>query len=559
MHVLKSVLTKSYTKNRFFTKHKNIIIIAASSLALFINLILLTQKNPISLSQRITQASTSVFSFTAGGDHGGSSDTQATMNYIGTSGTNFYLALGDLSYSSITPESAWCDWVKQRVGTSFPFELISGNHEDDDGPDGHIDNFISCLPDRIGSITGSYGKEYYFDYPVAFPLMRVINIGADLLLDGGVYSYTTGNTHYNWLANAIDSARASGIPWITVTMHKNCITMGIKPTCSIGTDLMNLLLDKKVDLILQGHDHTYQRSKQLALSGACTAITVDGYNSGCVADDGSDNQYIKSFGSVVVIVGTAGTGLYDVSTSDPEAPYFASWMGNNSNPTKGVIKIDVSQQQLSAQFVRTAGGTFSDSFSIYGSGVTPQPTSIPTPTPGPSQPTPTPTATPVPTLTPTPVPNTVNLLPIADAHVRSDRASNNYGSTTALEADGSPSKIAYMKFDTSEFAGRILTSAKLRMKVKDKSSGIYNIKSVADVNWLESTITYNNKPTPGSVVNTFAPSTVGQIIESDVTSIASTNLGQLMSLAIDSVSSDGYDFYSKENVADKVVLVLKFQ
>ena len=54
-------------------------------------------------------------------------------------------------------------------------------------------------------------------------------------------------------------------------MHKVCLTMGIK-SCEIGASLLNVLIDRKVDLIIQGHDHSYQRSKQLALGPNCTAV-----------------------------------------------------------------------------------------------------------------------------------------------------------------------------------------------------------------------------------------------------------------------------------------------
>ncbi len=73
------------------------------------------------------------------------------------------LALGDLSYSGIGTESAWCDYVKSKVGPTFPFQLIAGNHEEDGGEDDHSDNFAACLADRIG-VTGTYDKQYYFDY-----------------------------------------------------------------------------------------------------------------------------------------------------------------------------------------------------------------------------------------------------------------------------------------------------------------------------------------------------------------------------------------------------------
>src|SRR5437879_1301405 len=68
----------------------------------------------------------------------------------------------------------------------------------------------------------------------------------------------------------IDGARARSIPWVIVGMHEHCL--GVGHACEIGPDLVNLLTAKKVDLILQAHDHDYQRGKQLALGPACLAV-----------------------------------------------------------------------------------------------------------------------------------------------------------------------------------------------------------------------------------------------------------------------------------------------
>ena len=55
-----------------------------------------------------------------------------------------------------------------------------------------------------------------------------------------------------------------------------------------------MLVQKKVDLIIQAHDNAYERSKQIALNSAagCASIKTDTngyalYNSGCVVDDGT--------------------------------------------------------------------------------------------------------------------------------------------------------------------------------------------------------------------------------------------------------------------------------
>jgi hypothetical protein len=321
------------------------------------------------------------FSFTAGGDIGGNSNSSTALDLIAQSGSQFHLAIGDLSYSEISPESAWCSYVKSRVGSTFPFELLSGNHEDGgEIQDGLIDNFVQCLPDRLGAV-GTYGKEYYFDYPASSPIARFIMISPNLTFtNGGSYSYAAGTDRYNWVSNTIDNARAAGIKWVIVGMHKVCISIGIMP-CDIGNDLFNLLVSKKVDLVLQAHDHDYQRSKQLALnSTTCTAIQAETYNSNCVVNDGSTGNYTQGAGPVVVIVGTIGEGLHTLNTSDGDAGYFAKWMGNNINPTNGLAKFSLSSDQLtvSANFTgSTAPNNFTDSFTITG------PTATPTPTPTP--------------------------------------------------------------------------------------------------------------------------------------------------------------------------------
>jgi hypothetical protein len=41
------------------------------------------------------------------------------LNAVKAANLNFFLAIGDLSYGDVSPESAWCQFVKSRVGSSF--------------------------------------------------------------------------------------------------------------------------------------------------------------------------------------------------------------------------------------------------------------------------------------------------------------------------------------------------------------------------------------------------------------------------------------------------------
>jgi hypothetical protein len=240
---------------------------------------------------------------------------------------------------------------------------VAGNHEDD-GPHGLVSNYKNCLPDRIGNLVGTYPKQYYFDYPKTNPSARLIFISPDLTFPGeGTYSYSSGSSRYNWVSSAIDQARASGIKWIIVGMHKFCIAFA-SSDCQVGSGIMNLLITKKVDLYFQAHDHVYYRSKQLARGSGCSTVNPGSYNPNCVVDTGADGQYPKGAGTVILTTGSGGRGISSVNLSDREAGYFTKWTASNANPTYGFMKISITSTQISGEYLRGSGGSFTDSFVI---------------------------------------------------------------------------------------------------------------------------------------------------------------------------------------------------
>ncbi len=338
-----------------------------------------------------TAAALTQFTFGTVGDHGSSASTTGTFRAAGSAQLNFFLSLGDLSYdpAGFGSEGTWCQYVKDNLNTGagyatgnsygeqYPFEIIAGNHESDQTQgNGLIENFVaqSCLPNRLTisessnlgtnpSSIGNYAKEYYFDYPQGNPLARFIMASPGQNFQyGGAYTYTVGNARYQWLSNTIDAARAAGIKWVIVANHKNYISTGAKSN-ELGPDYFNLLVSKKVDLVLEGHDHTYQRSKQFAFGTGCTTIATGTADLDCVVDDGSDNMYSKNAGPVLTIAGNGGKGFYSTSLSDGEAPYFANVM-NDTSQTAGYVKITINARTLSATLLRGGGASFTDSYTI---------------------------------------------------------------------------------------------------------------------------------------------------------------------------------------------------
>lgn len=305
------------------------------------------------------------FTFTAAGDHGTGTKTRQSIDTVANSGSDFYLALGDLSYTA-GGEQSWCTTFKAKFDD---VEVLAGNHDTGESPGGDIAKYRQHCPFTLGSLTGNYGKQYYFDYPQADPLARFIMIAPGVKGSFNI-DYRPAGSGYSFTRDAIDAARNRGIRWIIVGMHKNCISVGAK-SCEVGVDIMRLLLDKKVDLILQSHDHNYQRSHQLS------CLKTGTVQQSCIADNGSDGRYVKGKGSVILINGEFGVGLYNVSASDPEAGYFAK----SDSTTWGVTRYTVSQNELRAQYLRSSGGGFADSFSITTEAAPPTPPPL-TPSPG---------------------------------------------------------------------------------------------------------------------------------------------------------------------------------
>jgi hypothetical protein len=468
------------------------------------------------------------FTFTAFGDIGFSSQASSTLGLVPQTGSLFSLIVGDLSYSKTRPETEWCNFVKTYVGTEYPFQLVAGNHENEsveiDGT--NIHNYTACLPDRMNSVVsphGRYGTEYYFDYQN----MRAIMINADNQDGTDPFDYLPGTNHYNWLQEVIRDAKLSG-KWVVVGMHKNCISLGNK-SCEIGTALTDLLINEKVDLVLQGHDHNYQRSKQL------TCLSPNVYIPGCTSDfDTRGGTYIKDAGTTFVVVGTGGAGLYNINTADSEIGYFSSFSGANISPTSGILKITVSDNQLSAEFIPTTPGAYTDSFVISESGATP---------------------------TPAPILTTLDASLLADASIRQAEPTRNLGNSTVLDMDYSPIRDSLLKFQVTGVGGRSVQNAKLRIYNTDASNvgGIFY--KAADSSWIEKGtggVTWNTAPAiSGAPLGALGSVVAGNWYEVNVTSAIQGD--GVFSFRLTSNSTNGANYSSKEAgaaVSPKLILTV---
>jgi predicted phosphodiesterase len=321
-----------------------------------------------SISPVAAQPVPTSFTFGAAGDFKFGEQFKATAAAVKAQKPDFLVALGDFSYKG--DEQAWCQVWKQGVNQSVV--LITGNHDsgEEGAGAGNINEYVKhCqVPSGI-AWAGQYGKQYYFDYPAIKPLARFILVspGVKGSYLGSPYNksnyYQVGQPGYQFTADAIDEARANGIEWIFVAMHKNYISV-LEKKNEISRDknnsFMTMLLDKKVDVILQGHEHGYERSKQLTtVPKTCPVLKPEPaqFDPDCVSD--SDDNLVKGAGTVIHVIGTGGKELRSIDPTDPERQYFAK----TDIKSYGFGKFVVTPDSVSFTF-QPSSGTLKDSYTI---------------------------------------------------------------------------------------------------------------------------------------------------------------------------------------------------
>jgi thermitase len=149
----------------------------------------------------------------------------------------------------------------------------------------------------------------------------------------------------------------------------------------------------------------------------------------------------------------------------------------------------------------------------------------------------------------------VTLSPADDAYVTDGSAATNFGSVAILsvQATAPNSFESFLKFDTTSVSN--VTHATLRLYTPDgapTSQQLVSVSAVSDITWTEGALTWNNKPTVGSVVRQSAIGGGQGFFTWDITShvLAQKAGGQhVISLALrGTIGQPGMNFRSDETV-----------
>lgn len=341
----------------------------------------------------------------------------------------------------------------------------------------------------------------------------------------GYYSYDIGAWHIialNSMCSSVGGCDA-GSPeelWLKADLaaHPTMCTLAYwhHPRFSSGEQgsytyysaFWNDLYAAGVELVLNGHDHVYER--------------FDAQNPSAVAD----TKGIQEF-----IVGTGGKVLNAFATPQPNSLI-------RHTGTYGVLKLTLHPTSYDWQFVPEAGQTWTDTGSRNCFNASTTPTVTPTNTP---------------TATPTSTPSQFTFRPVSDSYVDASAPNTNYGNLTQIRVDTSPVVNSYLKFTVQGLTSSV-ASAKLRIYANSSSSAGIKVYGVSNTSWVETGITYSNAPAVGSQIGSLGSFTGGTWITVDITPFITGN--GTFSIAIKGANSTAVSMASRESGANAPQLLI---
>jgi hypothetical protein len=245
-----------------------------------------------------------------GDGSGGQTNESNVTSLIASLNPNLILYLGDVYEDGSATE--FYNWYGHNNSFYSRFKSITnptiGNHE-----------YLT---------SGATGFFYYWNNAPTYYSYNVAGWHIITLNSNSQYVQTrTGSAQYNWLVQdlANDTSKCT-----LVTYHAPLYNIGHENPATQMSNIWALLAQNKVTLVVNGHDHDYQRYQPL---------------------DGAGNP--SSTGVTEIVDGTGGQGIDTFKRTDSRLV-----VGFDTPPTDyGVLRLALSSSSASFKFINTAGST----------------------------------------------------------------------------------------------------------------------------------------------------------------------------------------------------------
>ena len=234
------------------------------------------------------------FNFVVAGDFSCNKEAKKTVNNMATKKPEIILTVGDHSYRKSA--DCWFDTVSP-LDTEGKLKIAFGEHDIDD----NLTKYKTYL--RHFNLTDPY---YSFDY-------QNVHFLAMATAKNMVIPYMNNSAQYDFVKNDLKSAHENkNINWIVVLSYRPLYSsISIHSGKAELQDLYHPLFDKYgVDLVLQGHNHNYQRTYPLGYNIADSHSPI-------ILDKKTSIYKSELNGPIFVTVGTAGEILHDFINQQP--------------------------------------------------------------------------------------------------------------------------------------------------------------------------------------------------------------------------------------------------
>ena len=281
-----------------------------------------------SLSPSIQSEQKTGFNFAAVGDMGCSPLTEKIINDINNKSPEVILALGDLSYQR---DNADC-WLNIVAPVEPKLKIVLGDHDYDS------DSVLKQYKNHF-----NMSQEYYsFNYENVHFIALATEIPFDI-----------NSSQYNFVKNDLEAASKNpDINWTIVYSYRPQYSSPSEhPGNNFLRDLYHPLFQKyNVDIILQAHNHNYQRSYPINYNNESSSSPL--------VTDNDIESYKDPAGQVYVTVGTGGSVLHDLSG---KARYMAV-----QYLAFGFLDISITSngRNLTGTFYDSSDGTIKDRFTV---------------------------------------------------------------------------------------------------------------------------------------------------------------------------------------------------
>ncbi|XP_027354282.1 probable inactive purple acid phosphatase 27 [Abrus precatorius] len=276
---------------------------------------------------------------------------KAIANEVNSNNVNSVFHIGDISYATgFLAEWDFFLYLINPVASRLPYMTTIGNHERD-----YIDSgSVYVTPDSGGECGVPY--ETYFPMPTAAkdkPWYSIEQASVHFTVISTEHDWSKNSEQYQWMQKDMASVNRQKTPWLVFMGHRPMYTSYSGFSSVDGNfvkDVEPLLLENKVDLVLFGHVHNYERTCSV-YQNECKSMPTKDKNG---VDTYDNSNYTAP---VHAVIGMAGFTLDQFSRNA------RSWSLKRISEF-GYLRAQATRKELNLEFVISETRAVNDSFRI---------------------------------------------------------------------------------------------------------------------------------------------------------------------------------------------------